>query len=254
MDLIIHHLMKNGCYKKAAKMTPKGIIVHSTAAINKSITRYVDAAGLGKVSSLHWNVGNLSKCVTYMIGESSTMKKVVCVETLPPTYKPWGCGKGTKGSYNNTHIQFEICEGADEDKAYFDAAYETALDLCADLCKKYKIPGDKVIDHREAHAAGYASNHGDVSSKDAYFTRHGKSMKQFRADLEKRLKEPAAVSEEASVPFKVRASSARIYKNASGTTTSKTCSGVFTIVEISGKYGRLKSGAGWLDLEKVSKL
>jgi len=43
-------LMKNECYKAGNKITPKGIIVHSTGANNPNLKRYVrlDDGLLGK--------------------------------------------------------------------------------------------------------------------------------------------------------------------------------------------------------------
>ena len=34
-------LTKNDCYKKGTKITPKGIVVHSTGANNPTLRRYV---------------------------------------------------------------------------------------------------------------------------------------------------------------------------------------------------------------------
>ena len=85
MEIIKHYLTKNRCYKKGAKMTPKGIVVHSTGCNNKNVTRYVDMPSLGDVSSNHWNTSskNMSKCVHAFIGWSSVKRKVVIVNTLP---------------------------------------------------------------------------------------------------------------------------------------------------------------------------
>ena len=42
MDIIKAHAVKNLCYIAARKMTPKGIVVHSTGANNPTLKRYVD--------------------------------------------------------------------------------------------------------------------------------------------------------------------------------------------------------------------
>lgn len=188
MEIIRHYLTKNRCYKKAAKMTPKGIVVHSTGCNNKNVTRYVDMPSLGTVSSNHWNSSStsLSKCVHGIIGWSTTKKKVVVVNTLPYSYKPWGCASGKNGSYNNSHIQFEMCEDAGKasDSAYFKEAYAAAVEYCAHLCKLYKLDVSTIVSHKEAHDKGYASNHGDA---DSYFKVFGKTMNDFRKDVKKKL-------------------------------------------------------------------
>lgn len=56
-----------------------------------------------------WNKPNVSVCVHAFIGLDSDGKLKI-VQTLPWTHRAWGCGVGRKGSYNNSHIQFEIYE------------------------------------------------------------------------------------------------------------------------------------------------
>lgn len=185
MKIYKHYLTKNRCYLKYRKMTPKGIVVHSTGANNKNVTRYVDIKELGKVSSNHWNKPTISKCVNGMIGYSGTLKKAVAVQTLPNNCKPWGCGSGKKGSYNNTYFQFEICEENGTDRTYFNQVWKLSIKWCAKLCKQYNIPVSRVVSHAEAHKAGYATNHSDA---DSYFKKFGKTMKDFRKDVGKELK------------------------------------------------------------------
>ncbi|KIR01242.1 N-acetylmuramoyl-L-alanine amidase domain protein [Lachnospiraceae bacterium TWA4] len=187
MKIYKHFLVKNRCYKKAAKFykgKPVGIIVHSTGCVNKNVTRYVDDSTLGKVSPNHWNKPTISKCVNAMVGWADKKKDVVAVYTLPDSYRPWGCGSGKKGSYNSSYWQFEICESTTTDTKYFKKAYRVAVLLVANMCKKYNIPVSKVISHAEAHRLGYATDHGDA---DSYFKHFGKTMNDFRADVKKLL-------------------------------------------------------------------
>lgn len=207
MDIITHTLMSNDCFKKGAKLSPDGILVHSTGVNNRNVTRYVDARGLGPVGSNHWNKSGINKCVHFMIGWAANYGRIVTVSTLPLNMKPWGCGSGSKGSYNNSHIQFEICEGGD-DKTYAKAAYTEAVNLCAYLCKKYGWTEAKIISHAEAHAKGYASNHGDA---DSYFKLIGKTMKDFRADVKKKL---SGASESASKGTSTKKTTANTLQNA----------------------------------------
>ena len=71
-----------------------------------------------------------------------------------------------------------------EDPAYLETAWDTAADLCADLCRKFSIPVAAIRSHAESCRDGYASNHADP---DHWFRRFGKTMDQFRADVEKAL-------------------------------------------------------------------
>lgn len=186
MEITHYYLTENRCYKAGKRMVPKGIVVHSTGANNPNLCRYIgpDDGVIGPNQyGNHWNQASSSKCVHAMIGKDKN-GAVRCYQTLPWDYKPWGCGSGSKGSYNNSHIQFEMQEDDLTDAAYFAQVYDMAVGLCAYLCKEYGIHPGEIVSHREAHDAGYASNHGDPH---AWLNRHGKDMDTFRADVAKKL-------------------------------------------------------------------
>ncbi len=157
------YLTENDCYKRGEKITPKGIVVHSTGANNPNLKRYVgpDDGVLGhNPHNNHWNRAGIEKCVHAFIGYDRN-KLVCCYNTLPWNHRSWGCGNGQNGSYNNSHIQFEICEDNLGNERYFNEAFKIAIDLCAYLCKEFNISVSNIVSHREAHSRGYASNHSD---------------------------------------------------------------------------------------------
>jgi|GEM_PF-344794 N-acetylmuramoyl-L-alanine amidase len=183
-------LTENVCYKKGEKIEPVGIVVHSTGANNPYLCRYVqpDDGLLGRNAyNNHWNmdVPSLRVCVHAFIGRLKD-GSIAAYQTLPWDHRPWGCASGPNGSYNNSHIQFEICEDGLSDRAYFSAVYREAVELCAYLCLTRDISPENICDHSEAHRRGYASNHADVRH---WLPRHGKSMDIFRADVRKELEE-----------------------------------------------------------------
>lgn len=182
MEITRYYLTENRCYKAGKRMTPKGIVVHSTGANNPNLCRYIGpddgVIGPNKYGN-HWNQASSSKCVHAMIGKDKN-GVVRCYQTLPWDYKPWGCGSGSKGSYNNSHIQFEMQEDDLADTTYFAQVYDLAVSLCAYLCKECGIHPGEIVSHREAHDAGYASNHGDPHT---WFAKQGKTMDDFRADV-----------------------------------------------------------------------
>ena len=218
MKLLKCLLTANDCYKAGHTIKPKGVMVHSTGANNPMLRRYVQpvASTPGREELLaqlgvnpngnHWNqprvwiytdgsrtVGtrNYSKklqrvlyepCVHGFIGKLAD-GSVAAVQTLPWNHRGWHCGSGRKGSANDTHISFEICEDGLTDPAYFQQAYQTAVELTAMLCKEYgldPLADGVVICHQEGYRRGVASNHGDV---DNWFPRYGKRMDDFRADV-----------------------------------------------------------------------
>lgn len=183
-------LTENACYKAGKKITPKGIMVHSTGANNPNLCRYVgpDDGLLGENKyGNHWNnyyPGGQQICVHAFIGKLKD-GSVATYQTLPWDHRGWHGG----GDANNTHIGFEICEDGLTDAAYFDKVYQEAVELCVYLCKEYNLTEKDIIDHSEGHDLGIASNHGDVKH---WFPKHGKSMDTFRADVKNLLtqKEP----------------------------------------------------------------
>lgn len=178
MNLHKQILTENACYKAGRTITPKGIMVHSTGANNPNLKRYVgpDDGLLGKNQyNNHWNQekpGGRQVCVHAFIGKLAD-GTVATYQTLPWNHRGWHCGSGPKGSGNDTHISFEICEDNLADASYFGKVYNEAVELCAYLCKEYGLTEKNIICHSEGHAQGIASNHGDVMH---WFPKHGKNI------------------------------------------------------------------------------
>lgn len=198
-------------YKKAQPITPTGIVVHSTGANNKSLARYVQPldtdtnaqeilADLG-VNSNH-NDRNHKLSVTTGVHAFIGLNAAGEVETyqvLPYDKSAFAVGNGTLvigtkpdgkpqyASYNynpNARIHFEICEDSLNDKQYLDAVLREAQEYCAYLCQLYGWDVDKICSHREAHAAGYGSNHGDIEH---WIGRFGLTMDDFRQEVKRLL-------------------------------------------------------------------
>ena len=179
----LHKLIFTKCdsYKAATKITPKGVMVHSTGANNPNLKRYVgpDDGLLGvNTSGNHWNRPKVGASVHAFIGKLKD-GSIATYQVLPFNYKSGHCGK----SANSTHISFEICEDNLKDAEYFKKVYQEAVEFTAYICKEYNLDPTKdgvVICHSEGYKRGIASNHGDVMH---WFPKHGKSMDTFRADV-----------------------------------------------------------------------
>lgn len=166
MRLVESFLMENPCYMAGRKITVKGLMLHSVGCAQPKAQVFLDS----------WNHASFgSACVHGFIdGNDGTV-----YQTLPWNHRGWHCGSGSKGSGNNTHIGVEMCEPAciqytgssgftcsDQAKARASArrTYEAAVELFAMLCKKFDLDplaDGVVISHREGHARGIATNHGD---------------------------------------------------------------------------------------------
>jgi len=181
-------LTKNECYLAGGKLTPQGIMVHSTGAPNAYLKRYVgpDDGRLGRNQyNNHWNQlrpEGRQICCHAFVGKLEN-GSVATYQTLPWTMRGWHGG----GTVNNTHIGFEICEDDRKDRAYLRAVFREAAELCAYLCKLFRLDPMKdgvIIDHAEGYRRRIASNHGDVAH---WFPLHGESMDTFRAAVRREM-------------------------------------------------------------------
>lgn len=177
MNLTQFYLTKNDCYKQGRTITVQGIVVHSTGANNPNINRYVPIDPTA--SSMHWDKPGLTKCVHAFVGYMPN-KTIGTVQTLPWNMRGWHVGPGTKGSYNNSHIGFEICEDGLTDQTYFDKVFKEAAELCAYLCNEYNLNPMKdgvIVSHHESYLRGYGSNHADC---DHWLKKFNLKMDDFR--------------------------------------------------------------------------
>ena len=175
----------NGAFKAARPMptgSPAGIIIHSTGANNPNLKRYVNAPEICGANPYrnYFDRPDSNVCPHAVIGKDKN-GEVKAAKLLPWNVCCWGCGSGSKGSYNYApaYIQIEIAEDALNDRAYFEEAFGLAADLCQRLMKNYPTikPGN-IISHKDACARGYASNHGDPEH---WLARFGKNMDWFRS-------------------------------------------------------------------------
>lgn len=181
MQVIQKFMTRNDCYNAGQKITPKGIMVHSTATPGVMALDWFD----------RWNKSfakgeiNRQACVHAFLDDKVTM------QYLPWNHRGWHAG----GSANNTHIGFEICEPKDlKDKSFFNAIWENSIELCVMLCKEFNLTEKDIICHSEAYKKGIASNHADVMH---WFPLHGKDMDMFRNEVKKRLEKKELTLQEA---------------------------------------------------------
>lgn len=190
----------NGAFKAARPMptgSPAGIIIHSTGANNPNLRRYVNLPEICGENPYknYFDRPDSNVCPHAVIGKDKN-GEVKAAKLLPWNVCCWGCGSGSKGSYNYSpaYIQIEIAEDALNDRAYFEEAFGLAADLCQRLMKNYPTikPGN-IISHKEACARGYASNHGDPEN---WLARFGKNMDWFRSQVapEKQVRITAEIS------------------------------------------------------------
>lgn len=161
LNLIESILTKNPCYLTGAKITVKGLVLHSVGCSQPSAMVFVR----------NWNKSTLQACVHGFIDANTGD----VYQTLPWEHRGWHCG----GAANNTHIGVEMCEpdcitytsGANfkcsdlaRARTMVERTYKSAVELFAYLCKLYNLDplGDGVIiSHSEGYKRGISSNHAD---------------------------------------------------------------------------------------------
>jgi len=155
-------LTNNPCYKAGKKITVKGLMLHSVGCPQPSALVFVN----------NWNKSTYDRACVHAFIDGNTG---VIYQCLPWSHRGWHGG----GASNNTHIGVEMCEPAcikytsgsnftcsdtATAKAVVKRTYDAAVELFAFLCKEYKLnplADGVIISHREGHARGIASNHGD---------------------------------------------------------------------------------------------
>jgi len=182
--------VNNDCYKSGRIIVPKGIMVHSTGANNPNLKRYVgpDDGLLGyNQFGNHWNRPmDRQVCVHAFIGKLAD-GSIATYQTLPWNMRGWHCGSGPKGTGNDSHISFEICEDGLTNAAYFRSVFNEAVELCVYLCAMYGLDPLRdgvIIGHFEGYQRGIAGNHADPRH---WFSKFGESMDSFRAAVKKGL-------------------------------------------------------------------
>lgn len=266
MKIINSIAEKNPCYKAGKKITVKGLMLHSVGCAQPDPKAFVR----------NWQSQSASVCVHAVLGTDENVYQL-----LPWNYRGWHCGSGVKGSGNSTHIGIEMTEpstikysggGTFKDnypiktKAHVMATYKNAVILFAYLCNEYHLNplGDGVIiSHSEGCKRGIASNHSDVEH---IWNKYGLTMKQFRIDVKNAMSDTSSDKKTAKkifTPYAVNVDISNLAIRENPTINSKskgyTGKGTFTIAaEAKGKgaskWGKLKSGTGWISLDYITKI
>lgn len=271
MNIIQSYLTNNPCYKTNRKITVKGLMLHSVGCPQPKASVFVN----------NWNKASYDRACVHGFIDANTGD---IYQTLPWNHRGWHGG----GSSNNTHIGVEMCEPAQikytggasftcSDKAAAQAAakrtYEAAVELFAYLCQQYGLDPLKdgvIVSHREGHARGIASNHGDPEH---LWKGLGMSytMDTFRAAVKAAMggavQPPATptapVAPTSGTPYLVRVTITDLrIRSGPGTNYASRGyikPGVYTITEESlgqgaALWGKLKSGAGWIALNYTNKV
>ena len=181
-------LTNNITYKAQRPINLKGIVVHSTGVNQRYLARWVQPsdddpnkgaiiADLGKnYNGNSWNRESVSTIVHFMIGYNKA-DEVEVYQTMPLDICCGGVYHGVNGSFNDSHIQFEMLEDGHNDETYFRKIVGEGVKLCAYLCKEFGLPVSSIVSHYECGKMGYGSMHGDPEN---WLKDFGMTMDDFR--------------------------------------------------------------------------
>lgn len=182
--LEIRHATNNGAYTCGRTIVPAGCVNHSVGCAQPAVEVFYNSMNK---SSAGWGVNAL-------LGDFHKGEGRILL-TLLWNSRPWGVGSGSKGSWNNTKVQWEICEPAGhtyaggtmigydvaKNQEYFDRMWKMVVAWNVYMVKKFGYQVSGISDHAESYRAGYGSNHGDVGH---WWPKHGKSMDALRQEVQ----------------------------------------------------------------------
>ena len=169
---------------KNGSLTPKGIMVHSTATPGVNAQTFHD----------RWDRRGVGASVHFFVDDKDI------IQCLPLNKKAGHAG----GSANSTHLSFEMCEpkgikynssgsaimSYNPPAGYFKGIWDNAVWLCAKLCKDYgfdPLNKNQLLCHSEGYSKGIATNHADVMH---WFPKEGLDMNDFRAAVKALMEKP----------------------------------------------------------------
>lgn len=181
--LVVKHATKNGAYTCGRTIKPEGDVNHSVGCAQPAADVFFN---LMNDSGAQWGVN-------YILGDFHKGEGRV-LEVLKPTSRPWGCASGKNGSWNNSRVQWEVCEpaghtyaggtmvnyDASKNATYFNRMWKMLVAINVYVAVTYGFNPDKIADHAESYKAGYGSNHSDMGH---WLPKHGKSMAALRAEV-----------------------------------------------------------------------
>lgn len=181
----VRYATQNGAYRACRTISNhQGCVNHSVGCAQPKADVFFSS--MNKTSA-QWGVNAI-------LGDFHTGEGRILV-TLDLKARPWGCGAGSRGSWNNTKIQWEVCEPAghtyaggtmiaydvEKNQGYFDRMWKMLVAWNVYCAVKLGYPVSGISDHAESYRAGYGSNHSDMGQ---WLPKHGKSMDALRAEVQ----------------------------------------------------------------------
>ena len=201
------------------KMNPTRIVVHNTAN---------DASARNEVKYMQNNSSQTS--FHYAVDDKEV------IQALPLDRNSWNAGDGRNGKGNREGISIEICYSK-SGGSRFILAEKRAARLIADILDEKGWDISKVTKHQD-----YSGKYCPHRTLDMGWDRF---LKMIEAERKTSFKVRVTADS-----LNYRAGAGVKYK-INGAITDK---GVYTIIEQTNGWGKLKSGAGWINLKYTKRV
>ena len=187
--LVVQYATNNGAHKANRNFKPEGDVNHSFGCAQPNISV---AFSIMDKASAGWAVNAILG--DFHKGEGKILLTLPWDAKKKTCRRPWGVGKGKKGSWNNTRIQWEVLEPAghtyaggtmigydiSKNQAYFDRMWKMLVCWNVYVAEMFGFTADTINDHAESYRAGMGGNHADMGQ---WLPKHGKSMDALRAEV-----------------------------------------------------------------------
>lgn len=181
--LEVRYATANGAYRSGREISPNGCVNHSVGCAQPSADVFFN---LMNKESTGWGVSAILG--DFHKGEG----RILLV--MPLTRRNWGCASGKNGSWNNTRVQWEVCEPAGHTYAggtmigydvqknapYFERMWKMLVAWNVYCAVKLGYDERTINDHIESYYAGYGSGHADVGH---WLPKHSKCMNTLREEV-----------------------------------------------------------------------
>lgn len=182
--LEVRYATKNGAYRAGRTIRPEGCVNHSLGVAQPSANVMY---GRMDRTDAGWGVNAILG--DFHTGEG---RVILC---MPYDRRPWGVGSGSRGSWNNSRIQWEVCEPAGhtyaggtmvgydvaKNQGYFDRMWKLLVAWNVFMAVELGYDAATINDHAESYRTGMGSNHADMGQ---WLPKHGKSMNHLRHEVQ----------------------------------------------------------------------
>lgn len=181
--LEVRYATENGAYRSGRDIVPVGAVNHSFGCAQPNVEV---AFSIMNKASAGWGVNAI-------LGDFHKGEGRILL-TMPYQRRPWGVGAGNKGSWNNSHIQWEVLEPAghtyaggtmigydvEKNRGYFERMWKLLICWNVYVARKLGFGAGDIHDHAESYRAGMGCNHADMGH---WLPKHGQSMDTLRENV-----------------------------------------------------------------------